>query len=82
MDTKLYELLIVSTIGILIIVIVMIFVVAILMNYKRWANKRDEYYKDTHDKLEKKVNGIEDATNKVIERAADVVNAANEIIKK
>ena len=82
MDKRLYELLIVSTIGILIVVIVMLFVIVILMNYKRWANKRDEYYKTSHDNLEKKVNSIESATNKVIEKATDVVNAASEIIKK
>lgn len=82
MESKTWQFTIVSVIGIAIVLVFIIFIFAMLINYKRWAEQRDKHYSDKHNSLEKKVDGIEGSNTKIIEKASEVIEAANAVIKK
>jgi hypothetical protein len=82
MDKQIYQAIIVGVIGLFIILAIMISTVVMLINYKRWANRRDIHYTEKHDSLEKKVDHIENTHGDVIDKATEVIEAAKDLLKK
>jgi predicted negative regulator of RcsB-dependent stress response len=82
MDKLIYEAIIIGIVGIFLILAIMISMFISLIGYKKWASKRDEHYTEKHDALEKKVDHIESSHNDVVEKAAEVIKAAKDLITK